>query len=220
MRAAELIIHTIPTLILSDTLATAFKLMNDHHIQQLPVLNGSQLMGLVTEEELLNINKPDESIGAQKLTLITPFIHDYEHIFEVLKVASTLHLKIIPVIDKDNNFLGCITSDSLLHYLAHETDLLEPGGIIVLDLAINDYSLSEIARIIESNNNRILCVFAGSDHDNNRLELTIKINTPNVQAVIQSLVRFNYVVKDSYQEPEFYDDLKDRYDGLMSYLNV
>jgi acetoin utilization protein AcuB len=194
--------------------------MNDHHVQQLPVLNGTQLMGLVTEEELMNINKPDEALGAQKLGLITPFIHDYEHIFEVLKVASTLHLKIIPVIDKDNNFLGCITSDSLLHYLAHETDLLEPGGIIVLDLAINDYSLSEIARIIESNNNRILCVFAGSDHDNNRLELTIKINTPNVQAVIQSLTRFNYVVKDSYQEPEFYDDLKDRFDGLMSYLNV
>jgi acetoin utilization protein AcuB len=220
MRAAELIIHTIPTLILSDTISTALKFMVEHHITQLPVLNGSQLMGLVSEDELVQLNKPDEAIGGQKLTLITPFIHDYEHIFEVLKVASTLHLKLIPVIDKDNNFLGCITSESLLHYLAHETDLLEPGGIIVLDLAINDYSLTEIARIIESNSVRILCVFAGSDPDNNRMELTIKINHPNVQPVIQSLVRFNYTVKDSYQEPEFYNDLKDRYDSLMSYLNV
>ncbi|MCY7362788.1 MAG: CBS domain-containing protein [Ignavibacteria bacterium] len=220
MKAAELIIHTIPTLTNTDKSSAVLKLMNEFHTTHLPVLDEKKFLGLVSEEDLLNINKPDESIGSFNLKLTTPFIHDYEHIFEVLKVASVLHLKIIPVTDKDNNYLGSITSDALLYYLAHETDLLEPGGIIVLQMAVSDYTLTEVARIIESNSTRILSVFANTNADNNMMELTIKVNTPNLQVIIQALQRFNYIVKDSYQEPEFYDDLKDRYDSLMNYLNV
>jgi len=220
MRASDLIIHTIPTLSPSDKSSTALKLMNEIHATHLPVLNGKQLLGLVSEEELINLNTPDESLGAMKLNLISPFIHDYEHIFEVLKVASNLHLKVIPVIDKDNNYIGSITSDSLLIYLATQTDILEPGGIIVLEMTVTNYSLTEIARIVETNNSRILSVFTSTKKDNSQMEVTVKVNTPNVQAIIQALQRFNYVVKDSYQEPEFYDDLKDRYDSLMNYLNV
>ena len=108
----------------------------------------------------------------------------------------------------------------MLIYLATQTDILEPGGIIVLEMTVTNYSLTEIARIVETNNSRILSVFTSTKKDNSQMEVTVKVNTPNVQAIIQALQRFNYVVKDSYQEPEFYDDLKDRYDSLMNYLNV
>ncbi len=220
MKAAELIIHTIPTLKPSDTCAQALKIMNDYHLTQLPVVNGMQFLGLVFEEELLNIGEPDSALGAQKLRLITPFIHDYEHVFEVLKVATNLKLRIIPVIDKDNNFLGCITSDSLLSYMATRTDICEPGGIIELEIPINDYSLADVSRHVESNSVKVLCAFAHTNSENNGIRLTIKINSPNVQPVIQTLERHKYKVSDSYQEPEFYNDLKDRYDALMTYLNV
>lgn len=220
MRAETIIVHSIPTVKNSDKSSAVLKLMNEFHTTHLPVVDEKKLLGLISEEDLLNVNKPDAEIGSLNLKLVIPFIHDYEHIFEVLKVASILHLKIIPVVDKDNNYLGAITSDALLYYLANETDLLEPGGIIVLQMAVSDYTLTEVARIIESNSTKILSVFANTNAESNMMELTIKVNTPNLQTIIQALQRFNYTVKDSYQEPEFYDDLKDRYDSLMNYLNV
>lgn len=220
MKALELIIHTIPTLKPSDACSQALKIMNEFHLSQLPVVNGMQFLGLVFEEELLNIGELDSPLGSHKLRLITPFIHDYEHVFEVLKVATNLKLRIIPVVDKDNNYLGCITSDSLLSYMATRTDICEPGGIIEIEIPFNDYSLSDVSRHVESNQSKVLCAFAHTNADNSGIRLTIKINTPNVQPVIQTLERHKYKVSDSYQEPEFYNDLKDRYDALMTYLNV
>jgi acetoin utilization protein AcuB len=221
MRAAELLVHTIPTLSPADKVSTALKLMNEFHITQLPVVSEKQFMGLVSEDELKMLNHNGEAtIDSLKLNTLFPGIHDYEHMFEVLKVASTLKLKAIPVIDKDNNYLGSISSDSLLQYFANETDILERGGIIVLDIAVKDYSLAEVARIVEMNNARILTVFAGTDPDLGRMELTVKVNTPNVQPIIQALERYNYTIKDTYQEQEFYDNLRGRYDALMNYLNV
>ncbi len=220
MKASELIVHSIPTIKPSDTCATALKIMNEYHLTQLPVLNGRQLLGLVFEEELLNVNKQESALGALKLKLLTPFIHDYEHVFEVLKVATTLKLRIIPIVDKDNNYMGSISSDSLLSYLTTHTDICEPGGIIELEIPVNDYSLSDVSRHVESNQAKILCAFASTNSDSSVIRLTIKINIPNVQPVIQTLERYKYKISDSYQEPEFYDDLKDRYDALMTYLNV
>lgn len=220
MRAAELLVHNIPTLSPTDKVSTALKLMNESHIAQLPVVNDRQFLGLISEEDLKANGNDEATLDSLKLSNLFPGVHDFEHMFEVLKVAATLKLKAVPVVDKDNNYLGCISSDSLLHYLANKTDILERGGIIVLDIEVKDYSLAEVARIVEMNNARILTVFAGTDPDLGRMELTIKVNTPNVQPIVQALERFNYIIKDTYQEQEFYDNLRNRYDSLMNYLNV
>ncbi|HZG00102.1 MAG TPA: CBS domain-containing protein [Chitinophagales bacterium] len=220
MRASELIVHSVPTLSPSDKVFTALKLMQEFHITQLPVVSERRFLGLVSEEDLKAHGDTDAELTALKLNVLFPGVNESEHMFEVLKVAATMKLKAVPVIDKDNNYLGSISSESLLHYLAERTDILERGGIVVLDMAVSDYSLTEIARIVESNNAKILTVFAGTNPDLGRMELTLKVNTPNVQAIVQSLERFNYTIKDTYQEPEFYDNLRNRYDALMNYLNV
>lgn len=221
MRAAELLVHTIPTINPKDTVSTALKLMAEFHVGQLPLVKDKIFLGLVAESDIKTPEAdPAALIESLNINTLFPGIHDYEHVFEVLKAASTLKLKAVPVVDKDNNYLGSISSDSLLQYLASETDILDRGGIIVLDIAVNDYSLAEVARIIEMDGARILTVFAGTDTDVGRVELTIKLNTPNVQPIVQAFERYGYKIKDTYQEQEFYDSLRNRYDALMNYLNV
>lgn len=80
--------------------------------------------------------------------------------------------------------------------------------------------MSEIVRIIESNHVKILCLFAGTDYDTSRMELTIKVNNTDLQPIISDLTRYNYTVKESFQEAEYFDNLKERYDSLMNYLNI
>jgi predicted transcriptional regulator len=219
MRAADLITQSVPQLKLSDTASTVLQLMSDNHLTQLPLVDGKKLLGLLREDDILNYPL-DEKIGSMKLALIRPFIHDYEHIFEVLKVASELKMRVVPVIDKNEIYLGCITLESLLNYFAKETDILEAGGILVLEIEVKDYSLAEVSRLVEEESGRVLCAFAGSIPDTIKMELTLKINKPDLQAITASLQRHNYIIKDTYQEPEYFDDLKNRFDSLMNYLNV
>ncbi len=220
MRAADLITHSVPVLKKTDTGSFALQTMADHHLSQLPIVQSEKLLGLVREEDILNHHNNEAKLQEMKLKLLKPFIHDYEHIFEVLKVSSELKLKVIPVVDKEEKYLGAITLEDLMNYFVRDTDILEPGAIVVLEIAVADYSLADIARIIEQESAKILCVFAGTDKEKTKIELTLKLNVSDIQGIIQSLQRHSYVVKDSYQEPEYFEDLKDRYDSLMDYLDV
>lgn len=220
MKAAELVSKNISALRTSDSGATALHLMNVFHVTHLPIVNDHQLLGLISEEDILNAHGEAEPIGSLPLTLVRPFVHDKEHLFEVMKIASEFRLTVIPVIDKQEIYLGVITRADLLNYFALKTDILEPGGIIVLELHIKDYSLTEIVRIIESANTKILCIFAGTDYDASKMELTIKVNNTELQPIISDLSRYNYTVKETFQEAEYFDNLKERYDSLMNYLNI
>ena len=52
------------------------------------------------------------------------------------------------------------------------------------------------------------------------IDVTLKINKHNVQSIIATLNRFDYEVKATFNEEEYVDGLKERYDGLLMYLNV
>jgi CBS domain-containing protein len=220
MKALDLVTKNVATLKTSDTGARALRLMHDFHVSHLPIVNENQLLGLISEEDILNAHGEEDPIGSLPLSFMRPFIHDYEHLFEVLKVSTEFRLSVVPVIDKEENYIGLITKDDLLNYFAIQTDILEPGGIIVLEISVHDYLLSDIARIIESNHARILCTFTGTNYDSTKMELTIKVNQTELQPIISDLNRFNYVVKETFQEAEYFDNLKERYDSLMNYLNI
>jgi acetoin utilization protein AcuB len=220
MKAIDLISKSIPSLRTSDDGATALRWMNEFHVSHLPIVNDTQLLGLISEEEILTAHGEEEAIGSLPLNLLRPFIHDTEHAFEVLKLAAQLRLTVIPVIDEKENYVGSVTRDNLLNFLAYETDIIEPGGILVLDLNLNDYSLGEISRVIESAGAKILSAFTKTMADANKIELTLKINQTQLQHVVTALGRYNYIVKESFVEPEYFENLQERYDALMNYLNI
>lgn len=220
MKALELISKNIPSLKTSDSGATALRLMSEFHVRHLPIVNENQLLGLISEEDILNTQGVEEAIGSLPLSFMRPFIKDHEHLFEVMKVAAEFRLTTIPVIDNDENYLGSITRDELLNYFAAEAGILEPGGIIVIEVNVKDYTLAEIIRIIEQQEAKILGSFTKTNSELNKVQITIKINHPDLQPIIAALARYNYVVKETFTEPEYFDNLKERYDSLMNYLNI
>jgi signal-transduction protein with cAMP-binding, CBS, and nucleotidyltransferase domain len=126
----------------------------------------------------------------------------------------------VPVVDYDGTYIGLVTQEDLLQYFARMDSFVSPGTILVLEMTKNDYSLSEIARIIESEGSSILSAFITTDAYSTRLEVTLKINAQYIQNIIATFDRFNYVVKASYNESDYLETLQERYDSLMNYLNV
>jgi len=96
-----------------------------------------------------------------------------------------------------------------------------PGGIIVLEMNANDYSLAQIARIVEDNDAKIMSSHVASITNSDKIKLTLKINQTDLTSIIRSFMRFDYTIKASFQGYNRYEDvLRKNYDQFMLYLNV
>lgn len=219
MIAANLITDSIIPLRTSDTGDDALSVMGDFYIKHLPIVNNEQLLGLVSEEDIFD-NDVSEPVGSYPLSLSKFFVRDNDHIYEVMRLLAEYRLTVIPVVDENENYLGMISQEDLLNYFAATGSFTEKGSIIVLEMHRRDYSLSEIARIAESENASILSSFISSGLDASRIDVTLKVNLQSIQALLASFERFSYEVKASFNESDYLDTLRDRYDSLMLYLNV
>ena len=220
MIAKELVTNLIPPLKTTDTGDKGLVWMHEFNVNQLPIIKGEKYWGLLNENDILDFNDPSEIIAKFDVAPFKPYVQAKAHIYEVIKLAAELHLAVVPVIDEKENYLGLITKDDIIKYFATLNSINENGSVIVLELNKNDYSLSEIARLVESNNTSILSSYISKHKDSMKLEVTLKLSAVDVKQISATFERFDYTVVGTYQESEYFEDLKDRYDSLMSYLNI
>ncbi len=209
----------IPAIQAQDDPINALNLMDEFRVAHLPVVENGKYLGLISESALLGIESIVEDEHTMQLQLIKASVRKDMHILDILKTVSQYHISAVPVVDEENNYLGMIMMEDLVEKLSEMQGVHQPGGIIVLEMWDKDYSMQQIARIIEENNAKILSSTV-SPGDDGKIELNIKINQPDLNPIIQSFERFNYTVKGSYQEPIYTEDLKSRYDELMRFLNI
>lgn len=220
MIASELITDEIPPLKTSDTGIRALSWMDELKVSHLPIVNNLEFLGLISDTDILDLNKPEEPIGNHRLSLVRPFVKEEEHLFEVLKLVQHMKLTLVPVLDAENHYLGVITLPSLITKFSEMSSVSEPGGIIVLELNLADYSMSEIAQIVESNDGKILSSYITSKADSNKLEVTLKINKTDLSGVLQTFYRYDYSVKATFHQSEFNDDVRNRFDSFMNFINM
>lgn len=219
MIASNLLSQTIIPLKTSDTGEEALSIMSDFYVKHLPIVNNKQLLGLISEDDILEYDV-EEAVGSYSLSMNRPYVNENDHVFEVMRIMSEFKLTVIPVVDHEDNYLGLISQDDLLRFFASIGSFTEPGSIIVLEMSKRDYTLAEIARIVESESAAILSSFITTNLDSTRIDVTIKINRNDIQSIIATFNRFDYQIKASFQESDYFESLKERYDSLISYLNV
>lgn len=219
MIASELISDLVMPLMTSDTGEEALTLMSINHVKHLPIVNDTQLLGLISESDILahDLNEP---IGSYQLSLVRPYAFESEHLFEIMSKMAASNLTVIPVVDKQEVYKGLITQEDIIQFYASSFSFTEPGSIIILETNKREYSLADISRIIESENASILSSFLTSEDDSTSVTVTIKVNRQEINRIISALERYEYSIKGSFTEEEYFDELKDRYDALMTYLNV
>lgn len=221
MIANDLISEIIPSLKTSDTGQTALNWMEIFRISHLPIVNNQDFLGLISDTDIYDMNQPEEPIGNHELTLLKPFVTDNQHLYEVIGLAARLKLSVVPVLDNNNHYKGVITTSDLVRHMAGISSMDQPGGIIVLELIERDYSLSQIAQIVESNNIKVLSMYITSPSESTRLEVTLKVNTTDLFALIRTFERYNYEVKTWVTTNDSIDRFySERFDLLMKYLNI
>ena len=221
MIAKQLITSHVIPLQLTDTVAFALNQMEEARLSHLPVVDGFEFAGLISDTELSAADEPGTEIGQLKIKLTMTVITEDQHLYEVLKLFSSFDLTLLPVINAKGVYLGSIIVSTVVKAMAEMAGIPNPGGIIVLEVNDKDCSLSELVKIVESNDAKILSCTVASVPDSTKLEVTIKINRIEIGALLQAFFRFNYNVKASWsKEDSYHEGLQDRFDALMNYLSI
>ena len=205
---------------MQDKIYSATQLMTDYHITHLPVVDEEKYLGLVSEEMLLHADDDNATIDTLQQGFINISVKDSEHLLSAIQETVENELSIMPVVNEDNELIGCITKTDLLKNASDFMSLNEPGGVIVLEMDPRQYSFNELSRLVESNDAQITQLNTSTNIESGVMIVTIKINKADVADLVASLQRHEYNVKYYFGEELYENEVRSNYENLMNYLKI
>jgi Mg/Co/Ni transporter MgtE len=201
-----------------ETIADVQNFFAEVSFSHFSVLNEGTYIGCIAADDIETFDT-DKKVDDYKYTLEGFFARKNMIWLDVLEVFAKNHSNIVPVLDDENSYLGYYELEDIVKFF-HETPFLkEQGGIIVVEKKFVDYSMSQIAQIVESNNGKLLGLFV-SEADIEKVQITIKIALGSMNDIIQTFRRYNYDIVSEHHEDNYINNLKERSDYLDKYLNI
>lgn len=221
MKVSAHMLNDIKPFALSETVENLLDVMEELKYTHLPLVDDQQrYVGLVCEDDLLEIESADKEIGTY-LRIVKPYsISELSNLFNAIRIIGEGNLTLLPVTDEKNVYRGYIPAVDILQDMGRELSYTEPGSIMILRIPGRDYQLTQIAQIVESEDARIMGLHMINDSESDQLLVCLKINQLDLSRILSSFERYNYVVTDVFHQSIFDDGLEDRFQAFMKYLNT
>ena len=220
MFAKELVTEGIISVDNNDSGETAILRMHEYNVNQLPVTEGDKYIGIISLDDIVGLKHLSDQVRDIQTPLRRPYVSDSTHLFEVMKTAIEYNVKVVPVLDKDGKYIGLITAEGCIRAFAKIQSVMNEGGIIKLSVPVKEFQLSEIARIVENNNANVMAFYSQVDAATSTMDITLKVNTTELSAIISAFERYEYDVKGVYRDENYEEDVKEKYDAFMKYLDI
>ncbi|MBL7773099.1 MAG: hypothetical protein JNM95_09570 [Chitinophagaceae bacterium] len=220
MNISSLISYDLPVLSLNDSGERALLLMQEYRVFHLPLVQRDNYIALISEDDLLDWDTPEEPLSHAEFVNFRPFILENQHPFDAAKSARENNLSVVPILNVQNHFLGIVTIEKLFDFVTDNNAIKEPGAILILEQEQRNYSISEIGRICESNNINILSSSLKTIDHTGLIWITIKLNSNDIQSLVATFERFNYHVVEMFSSDHSEQDLKDHLDSFMRYMDI
>jgi predicted transcriptional regulator len=220
MLAIELNNNIIPQLRLEDTVGKALQLISDFKVSHLPVVSEDKYLGLISEDDLLDADNKKMHIQLLHDEFIDVSIKENEHFLQAVNISNEYQTSVVPVVNEEKEFVGSISGHNLLRTLGNFSGAQEIGGIIVLEMERSQFTISEISRIVESNEATILHLNTTIQPETGLLTVTIHINKKELSMVVAAFERFDYDVIYYFGEEKFENEIHSNYRHLMNYLDI
>ena len=201
-----------------ETIFDAQDRLDEISFSHFPVVEEGVYIGCIIKDDLETFDG-DKKVADYRFTLEHFFARSNMIWLDVLEVFAKNHTNLVPVLDENNQYKGYYEIEDIIKFF-HETPFLkEQGGIIIVQKGILDYSMSQVAQIVESNNGKLLGLFV-SETTTENVQITIKISLGGMNDIIQTFRRYNYEIISEHQEDNYINNLKERSDYLDKYLNI
>ncbi|GAB2566463.1 CBS domain-containing protein [Spirosoma areae] len=222
MLAAELIDPMLPALKPTDSVGQALEWMQEHRVGQLVLTDQAEYRGIVSEELLLDVADETRSLSDVMRLFEQTYVYEHQHLLEIVALVGQHPIDVVAVVSEGREFMGTISVSELLKQFAHELGTQDAGAILILNMNERDYSMSEISRLIESNNVKIISSYFSSAAYGmpDRSRLTLKLNRRDITPIISTLERFGYHIEAAFANAPVENIDQERLDSLLRYLNT
>ena len=220
MFTKDIINNNIPRLQLTDTVSKALQLMTDFRLTCLPVVSEGKYLGLVSEDELLDVEDEKMHIDFLKKKLVNISVKDDEHFLNAVNMMNQHEAHVVPVVNDKNDYEGIITTPDLLKTVGEYCGANESGGIVVFERERIHFSISEISRIAESNDFTILHLNTTTQAETGLLMVTIHLNKRELSTLVATFERFDYRVIYFTGNKNQENEIETNYQHLMNYLDI
>lgn len=218
MHIQEHIITNIPIFEIKDAFEKVLEFFQDTTYSHIAVVEEGRFLGVFSENDS-EVLLPETKIEEFRYELQSFFVRRDTNWLDVLEAFARNEANLLPILNDKEEVVGYYDLNDIVAVFIDTPFFTDPGSILVVATGINDYSFSEIAQIVESNNARLIGGFI-TDTQNDIIQVTLKITTNNYNKVVQTFRRYNYHILFGNSDDQFLEDLKGRSDYLDKYLNV
>lgn len=220
MLSKEYISDSLPYILTSDSGQKALEIMEDLWLTELPVVEEDKFLGLLKSNDIYDENLFEKKIKQITHKLYPISITENTHIFEAIKIMNLYNLSLLPV-TKNDNYIGAITNSQIIQKLSKTITISEQGYYIRFELEKKDFSLTQIANIIENNNGYVLGFFIDKFDEEGTILVYFKIATQEIDDITQALDKYNFNYKVINQNSEQINEVyNDRLENLLKFINI
>ncbi|MDQ0783891.1 CBS domain-containing protein [Chryseobacterium sp. W4I1] len=205
-----------PCFSLTDSIESARNMLEDFGYSHVFIKKSHHFYGAIAEDFLYEGDGILKDLEHQ----IERFaILEDNNIMDSIRLFYTFSANVIPVINKNEKYLGYITCEDIFQNLSRYPLFSETGAILTVETAARKYSMTEIANIVESNNSKFYGGFITLMSDE-VIQVTIKISNENLSSIDATFDRYDYRIVEKYYSDEKSDLFKDRFGFFQKFIEI
>lgn len=219
MIVEDFINKTLPSLLETDSIQSALKVMKEHRLEHFCTTINAHV-GIISLEEISAL--PPEATLLQAATYHRRVsVSTKNHIWEALRTFNQFDTCILPVVNDSKKLVGSISIWDISQRLYEIFPIDNGGAILEMEMPYQNYSLSQLAQIIEGNNTKITMLHVFPIKNSTNINLVFCIDKNDASESIQALERHGYMVDSWFMNKGKIDNLmEERYSAFMKYINI
>lgn len=219
MNITDYILNEIKPLKLKSSVADAIELFDNYPITHFPVIENNKLLGSFAEDDIHTTKENDHELVEHAHLLNSFFADEKATVLELLKIFADNDTNIIPVLNKNKDYIGYYDLRDVLDVFSTSPFMIEESETLIIEKLENDYSMSEISQIIESNSAKLLGCYI-SEKKNEFVQITLKIVSSDIHEIMHTFRRYEYKIISMHDNDIYLEDLKNRSEYLQKYLEM
>ncbi len=219
MNISEYILKEVHPLSLENKVDDMLTFCTDLPLSHIHIVEEGILLGSIAESDIRTIENPNTLIKEQTDLIILFYAQEDSGILELLSLFAQHETNTLPVISNEGTYVGYYELSDILMLFSDSLFMHHEGVLLELEKVKKDFSISEAAQIVESNSAKLLGIYIQKE-TLDTVVIAIKMVSDDVNTIIQTFRRYNYLVLSQHKEDAYLKDLKDRSDYLQKYLNM
>jgi CBS domain-containing protein len=184
------------------------------------VVADEKYLGLVSEDDLLDAEDDRATIQVLEQSFVKAAVKENEHFLNAVNCSNQFETSVVPVVNEEQELVGVITVTDLLKALGDFSGANEIGGIVVMEMERSQFAISEISRIVESNDAHILHLNTTVHPETGLLTVTLHLNKKEISSIVASFERYEYDVIYFFGDEKYENEIHINYRHLMNYLDI